>query len=150
MAIFEIMVLDLEVKNTSYPVHFLISVFFRLELHDWYKLNSKLNSLLCYIPWDIIFAFIIWAIQLGRNSLIFTGKFIPYHILKQNAIAYATKFFFLSTIPLGHPSPSSLQYIRWSPAPFPYVTLNTDGSLLDNPRESGAGGMACTANGEWL
>ena len=135
---------------SSFPMHFLLSDFFKLELHDWCKLNSKLNSPLCYIPWNIIFAFIIWAIWLGQNSLIFTRKFIPYHILKQNAISHATKFFFLSTVPSGHPSPSSLKYIRWSSAPFPYITLNTDGSLLGNPGESSVGGMARTTNGKWL
>ena len=72
------------------PLNFLISDFFRLKLHAWYKLNSKLNSPSCYIPWKNIFAFTIWAIWLGQNSLIFTGKFIPYHVLKQNAISYAT------------------------------------------------------------
>jgi len=40
--------------------------------------------------------------------------------------------------------------IRWSLAPFPYVTLNTDGSSLGNLGESGVGGVACAANGEWL
>ena len=90
------------------------------------------------------------AIWLGRNSLIFTGKFIPYHILKQNAISHATEFFFLSTVLSGHLSLSSLKYIRWSPAPFPYVTLNTDGSSLGNLEEFGVGGVAHSANGEWL
>ena len=78
------------------------------------------------------------------------GKSIPYLSLKQNAISHATEFFFLSTVPFEYSSPSSYIYIRWSPAPFPFITLNTDGSSLGNPGESGAGGVARSANGEWL
>ena len=89
-------------------------------------------------------------IWLGQNSLIFTGKFIPYHILKQNAISRATEFFFLSTILSGHSSLTSLKYIRWSLTPFPYVTLNTDGSFFGNPETSNAGGVARSTNREWL
>ena len=126
------------------------SDFFKLELHDWCKLNSKLNSPSCYDPWNIIFTFTIWAIWLGQNSLIFLGKLIPFHILKQNAISHAMEFFILSTVPLGHSSSLSIKYIRWSPAPFPSVTINTDGSLLSNPGKSGVGGVTRSANGEWL
>ena len=89
---------------SSFPVHLLSLDFFNLELHDWCKLNSKLNSPSCYVPWNIIFAFTIWTIWLDRNSLIFSGKFIPFHILKQNAISHATEFFFLSTVPSRHSS----------------------------------------------
>ena len=70
------------------------------------------------------------------------GKSIPYLSLKQNAISHATEFFFLSTVPFEYSSPSSYIYIRWSPAPFPFITLNTDGSSLGNPGESGAGGRS--------
>ena len=80
---------------SSFPVHLLIADFFIIELHDWCKLNSKLTSPLYYIPWYIILTFTMWAIWLGRNSLIFMGKSIPYHNLKQNAISHATEFFFL-------------------------------------------------------
>ena len=87
---------------------------------------------------------------MGQNSLIFSRKLIPFHILKQNAISHAMEFFFLSIIPSGHSSSLSIKYIRWSPTPFPYVTINTDNSSLGNPEKSGAGGVACSANGERL
>ena len=87
---------------------------------------------------------------LGRNYLIFLGIFIPFHILRQNAISHATRFFFLSTVHSGHSTPLSIKCIRWSLAPFPYVTINTDGSSIGNPGKSGAGGVACSSNGEWL
>lgn len=135
---------------SSFPRHLFIADFFRLELHDWCKIDSKLTSPLCYTPWYIIFTFTLWAIRLGRNSLIFTRKSIPYLSLKQNAISHATKFFFLNTVLSGHSPPSFFTYIRWSPAPFPFITLNTDSSSLGNPAESGAGGVARSANGEWL
>ena len=96
---------------SSFPRHLIVD-FFILELHDWCKINSKLASPLCYTPCYIIFTFTMWAIWLGRNLLIFTGKFIPYLSWKQNAIAHATKFFFLSTIPPGHSLLSSFIYIR--------------------------------------
>ena len=44
---------------------------------------------------------------------------------------------------------SSFKYIRCSLTPFYFITLNTNGSSLGNPGESG-GGMARLANGEWL
>ena len=87
---------------------------------------------------------------MGRNYLIFLGIFIPFHILRQNAISHATRFFFLSTVHSGHSAPLSIKCIRWSLAPFPYVTINTDGSSIGNPGKSGAGGVACSSNGEWL
>lgn len=130
----------------SFPVHLLTSDFFWLELHDWCKLNSPS----CYVTWNIIFVFTIWAIWLGQNSLIFTGKFIPYHTLKQNVISHAIEFFFLSAVSAGCSSPYSFNFIRWSLTPFPYITLNIDGSLLGNPERSGAGCVARSANGEWL
>ena len=114
------------------------------------KLNSKLNYLSCYVPWNIIFAFTIWNIWLGWNSLIFSRNSIPSHILKQNAISHATEFFFLSSVPLRQSSSLSIKYIRWSPAPFPYITINTDSSLIGKLGKSGAGGVARLANGEWL
>lgn len=92
----------------------------------------------------------MWAIWLGQNSLIFTGKSIPYHSLKQNSISHAIEFFFLSTVPLSHSPLSSVLYIRWSPTPFPFITLNTNESSLGNPSRSGAGGVARSATGEWL
>ena len=95
-----------------FPGNLFIADFFRLELHDWCKINSKLTSPLCYTPSYIIFTFTMWAIWLGRNLLIFTGKFIPYLSWKQNAISHATKFFFLSTVPPGHSLLSSFIYIR--------------------------------------
>ena len=135
---------------SSFPGHLLIADFFKLELHDWCKINSKLTIPLSYTRWYILFTFTLWAIWLGQNSLIFMGKSIPYLSLKQNAISHATKFFFLSTAPSEYSSLSSYIYIRWSPAPFPFITLNTDGSSLSNPGESCAGGVARSANGEWL
>ena len=135
---------------SSFLVHLLTSDFFRLELHDWCKSNSQLHSPLGYVPWNIIFAFTLWAIWLGWNSLIFSGTFIHFHILKQNAISHATKLFFLSTVYSRNSAPLSIKYIRWSPAPSPYVTINTDSSSLGNPGKPGAGGVARSSNGEWL
>lgn len=135
---------------SSFLGQLITSYFFQLELYSWCKNNSRLYSPLGYVPWNIIFAFTLWAILLGRNSLIFLGTFIPYHTLKHNAILHATKFFFLSNVHVGHLAALSIKYIRWRPAPSPYVTTNTYGSSLGNPGNSGAGGMARSAIGDWL
>lgn len=136
---------------SSFSPHLIISDFFRLDLHTWCKTNSKITTFSCYIPWNIIFAFTIWTIWLSRNSLIFTRKLIPHHILKQNAISHATEFFFLSSVSAWHPSSSSPTTLtRWCLAPLPHVTINTDGSSKGNPGMSSAGGVARSAAGEWL
>ena len=83
-------------------------------------------------------------------SLILSGKFIPPHILKQNAISHVTEFFFLSTVPLRQSFLLSIKYIRWSPTTFPYVTINIDGNSIGNLEKLGARGVARLANGEWL
>lgn len=103
---------------SPFSSHWLISDFFRLELHNWCKHNSKVILPSSYIPCNIIFAFTIWVIWLGWNSLVFIGRFIPHDILQKNAISHATEFFFLSSIPAWHPFPSSNTSIRWRPALF--------------------------------
>ena len=109
-----------------------------------------MNTLLGYVPWGVIFAFVLWAIWLDRNSLIFSNRSVPSQVLQHNAVSHATEFFFLSSIL----TPSSLRkssvLLRWRPAPFPFVTINTDGSSSGNPGPTGAGGLARTHAGTWL
>ena len=69
---------------------------------------------------------------------------------KTKCYAHATEFFFLSAIPAGHSSPSLTKFTRWSPAPLPYVTINTDGSSKGNLGMSDVGSMARFATSEWL
>ncbi|KAK7820634.1 hypothetical protein CFP56_038651, partial [Quercus suber] len=111
------------------PIHVLHDYQFARNIWSSFpcKSNSKLHSPLGYVPWNLIFAFTLWAIWLGRNSLIFLGTFIPFHILKQNSISYATK---------------------WSLAPSPYITINTNDNSLGNPGKSGVRGVARSSNGE--
>ena len=56
----------------------------------------------------------------------------------------------LSAVLLRRSSLLSIKYIRWNPAPFPYVTINIDGSSISNPEKSSAGGVARSTNGDWL
>ena len=65
----------------SFPTDFLFPKFFTLNLHQWCKKNTKVNDLLGYVSWGVIFAFVLRAIWLDRNSLIFSNHSIPSQVL---------------------------------------------------------------------
>ena len=67
--------------RTSFPTDFLFSKFFTLDLHQWCKKNTKVNDLLGYVPWGVIFVFVLWAIWLDINSLIFSNHSVPSQVL---------------------------------------------------------------------
>lgn len=50
-------------------------------MHNWCKQNSKVTTQYSYIPWNVIFAFTVWAIWLGLNSLVFMGTSIPHQTI---------------------------------------------------------------------
>ena len=134
----------------SFPPTMLLPDFFTLDLHNWCKQNTKIYTHLSYISWKVLFAFTVWEICLGQNSLIFSGKMIPYQALKDNSISHATKFYFLSSFPVSSSSTLPSIWIRWCPGPFPFITINTDASSIGNPGPVGAGGLACSHIGAWL
>ena len=140
------------VKNIwlSFPTYFLFSDFFNLDLHQWCKKNTKVNALLGYVPWGVVFAFVLWAIWLDRNSLIFSNHSVPSQVLRHNAVSHVTKFFFLSFISTQSSIRKSSVLLRWCPSPFPFVTINTNGSSSGNPGPTGVGGLARTHVGTWL
>ena len=134
----------------SFTPNLLIPDFFNLPLHPWCKQNMKITINSSYIPWNIIFAFTIWAIWLGCNSLNFYGINLPHQILKANSLSHDTEFFFLSSVPESSSPTYTDIAIRWCPAPFPQITINTDGSSKGNPGPSRAGGLTHSNTGEWL
>ena len=46
----------------SFPPNMLIPDFFNLNLHNWCKQNTKVNTQFAYVPWNVLFAFTVWAI----------------------------------------------------------------------------------------
>ena len=134
----------------SFSTHLLIPDFFNLPFHHWCKQNMKVTIHSSYIPGNTIFAFTIWAIWLGRSSLVFNGKLIPHQTLKDNSLSHATEFFFLSSVPSSSSPTYTNIAIRWCPAPFPQITINTDESSKRNLGPSRAGGLAHSDTGEWL
>lgn len=127
---------------TSFLLNMLIPDFFNLNVYNWCKQNTKVTIRSSYIPWNVIFAFTIWAIQLRCNSLIFTRKMIPHQILRINSISHATEFYFLNTLPLLPSTTTTNMMIRWCPAPFPYIIINTDRSSKGNLGLASASGLA--------
>ena len=65
----------------SFPTDFLFLNFFTLDLHQWCKKNTKVNDFLGYVPWGVIFVFVLWAIWLDINSLIFSNHSVPSQVL---------------------------------------------------------------------
>lgn len=131
-------------QNTwlSFPYQFLIHNFFSLPINLWCKLNFRSTTVTNYTPWNTIFAFTIWSIWLGRNSLVFNNQDIPHQIIKKNALSHATKFYFLSSFPTSFAQNSTRILFSWTPAPSPYISINTDGNSKGSPGNSGAGGLA--------
>lgn len=134
----------------SFPQNVLILEFFHPDLHAWCKRNTKISNRVFYVPWSVLFAFTIWAIWLSRNSLVFSGKLIPFQALRNNSLSHATEFYFLSTHASTLVHVSMDIWIRWHLGTYPYITINTDGIAVGNPGPTGAGGLAHSHTEEWL
>ena len=134
----------------SFPQDMLIPEFSHLDLPSWCKRNEKINTRVSYVPWGVLFAFTVWAIWLSRNSLVFSGKLIPFQALRNNSLSHDTEFYFLSTSISTSTHLSTDIWIRWCPGACPYITINTDGSAVGNPGPAGTGGLARSHTGEWL
>ena len=106
----------------SFPSQFLIHNFFLLPINLWCKLNSRSTTVTNYTPWNTIFAFTIWSIWLGCNSLVFNNQDIPHQIIKKKALSHATKFYFLRSVPTSFAQNSTRILFSWTLAPSPYIS----------------------------
>ena len=138
----------------GFVAHFLLLPsypnFFDTSIHQWCKTNIHTNITVNNIPWYILFPFILWSFWLSCNSLVFSNKYITLSQLCKTRIHHATEFFYLSMHPkLQHPT-TITAFDGWKPTPFPFLTLNTDGSIKGNMGHAGVGGIIRDHWGKWI
>ena len=124
--------------------------FFDVPIHQWCKTNTNANITINNILWYILFPFILWSIWLSCNSLVFNNKYITLSQLRKTGIHHATEFFYLSMHPKLQHQTISTTFIGWKPTPFPFLTLNIDGSSKGNTGHAGAGRIIRNHWGKWI
>ncbi|KAL0014391.1 hypothetical protein SO802_001460 [Lithocarpus litseifolius] len=65
-------------------------------------------------------------------------------------VHHATEFFYLSKHPKLQHQTSITTFVGWKPTPFPFLTLNTDGSSKGNTGHARAGGIIRNHWGKWI
>lgn len=107
------------------------SNFYVANYMDW--IVNNINSVR-----GILFAVTCWTIWKSRNSLIFPNKrWTTWQIVNQVNILFNDV---INT--LQQPTqPRIGRNVSWDPPTFPFVKLNTDGSSIGNPGDSGYGGI---------
>ncbi|KAG4963526.1 hypothetical protein JHK85_040981 [Glycine max] len=116
------------------------SNFYVANCVDW--IVNNINSVR-----GILFAVTCWTIWKSRNSLIFQNKrWTTWQIINQVNILSNDV---INT--LQQPTqPRMGRNVSWDPPTFPFVKLNTDGSSIGNPGDSGYGGIIRDLAGNML
>jgi hypothetical protein len=117
-------------------------------VHKWSSssLPCSFNS---QILWKDIFPIFAWTIWSGRYKTTMEGTpFDGTYILKRVKSLILEFFYHRSDMSTSIRKEPVL--IGWTPPPFGFVKLNSDGSAFENPGSSGAGRVLRDCAGKWL
>ena len=127
------------------------NAFYDLPLLDWMKSNCSLDQSYSrpHIPWKMLFPQALWLIWLQRNKVIFCdGSFDP-NVAGHHYVRKGAEFF---AIVLENPKKPRkvLAQVTWIKPQVGWVKLNSDGSVLGNPKKADGGVVLRCSNGDWI
>ncbi|GLT26418.1 hypothetical protein SLA2020_014850 [Shorea laevis] len=104
--------------------------FFTLEVDSWLRCNAMMSMRMSsqQTSWSVFFLSLIWSLWKSRNSLIFEDKRVPHTVIVNQARSLALNTQTALTVNVFS-SPKISRWVQWTPPVFPYVKLNTDGSM---------------------
>ena len=92
------------------------------------------------LPWKMYFTFLCWHLWLGRNEHTFNNQSHFQSQIIHKAVQFATKYLYLAfpdkTIKIRIP-----RIIKWIAPIKPFIKLNIDDSVIDNPGMASASGL---------
>ncbi|GLT52770.1 hypothetical protein SLA2020_260900 [Shorea laevis] len=116
---------------------------------EWLEKNCCNHSDDEGIKWSTIYATAIWALWFFRNQRVHKGISFSIQQAKEFIYSKAREFQHACNTHGGNFNKETI-LVNWSPPPEGYIKLNTDGSALSNPGQTGAGGVFRDHMGNWL
>ena len=92
------------------------------------------------VPWECIFGVAVWRLWLWRNHFIFGGELVDNTTIYLDIMARANEIQRMNNSHISQQPRRKEMFIGWSPPPWPWCKMNTDGSCK-NARDAGAGGV---------
>ncbi|KAH9722591.1 putative ribonuclease H protein [Citrus sinensis] len=124
--------------------------FFHSSLRDWLVANLHNKwKIVCNVPWECIFGVAVWRLWIWRNHFIFGGELVDNTTIYLDIMARANEIQRVNNPHISQQPRRKEMFIGWSPPPWPWCKLNTDGSYK-NARDAGAGGILRDSFGYWI
>ncbi|CAN1767816.1 Putative ribonuclease H protein At1g65750 [Linum perenne] len=124
---------------TALLPQFATNDFFELNLQDWLS-NGLRNEEFC-----LAFGITIWLLWKARNEEVFEHTHATSDQLRLRVLHWIAGVRETmkadSRVLLNPPSEQEEILIQWNPAPEGFVTINTDGSLIQSSKKAAAGGI---------
>ena len=118
---------------------------------DWIKLwsHSSLQTPSQFLLWKDVFPIICWTIWSARNKVVFEGLGFNHQQIMHCVKSLAIELHFSLPQQVDKLVKTS-SFIGWTPPPFGFFKLNTDGSALGNPGIASVGDLIRDSDGRWI
>ncbi|GKV20930.1 hypothetical protein SLEP1_g30975 [Rubroshorea leprosula] len=122
---------------TPHPIN---NLFHDLDFDDWLFAHFNQSKFSGFEGWSTSFSYIIWSLWYFRNLLVHEKKNFSLVMARDFILSKINEYKQLHPVSLNTKTIYTV-FVGWNPPPPGVVKLNTDGSVVTNPGNAGAGGI---------